>query len=67
MTDTVLKQSVMKHLIATFGHVQTDDNESGIASLSVEMTDGAYIDFDEPENASIEIIETAIQHLSVAV
>ena len=46
---------------------EAEDNESGIASLSVEMADGTYIDFDEPEIVNIEIIETAIQNLAVAV
>ena len=46
---------------------EADDNESGVASLSVEISDGTYIDFDESEIASIEIIETAIQNLAVAV
>ena len=46
---------------------EAEDNESELASLSVEMADGAYIDFDEPEIASIEIIEATIQSLAVAV
>ena len=46
---------------------EAEDNESEIASLSVEMADGTYIDFDEPDIARIEIIETGIQSLAVAV
>ena len=46
---------------------EAEDNESEMASLSVEMADGTYIDFDEPEIARVEIIEAGIQSLAVAV
>ena len=39
MTDTVLKQSMVKHLIVNFGHVQTERFISLISKESFDYTE----------------------------
>ena len=50
MTDTILKQSVMKHLIATFGHIQT---ERFISLMSKEPFDYTKWQEDLYENMTV--------------
>ena len=51
MTDTILKQSVMKHLIVTFGHVQT---ERFISLISKEPFDYTKWQEDLYEDMTVE-------------
>ena len=51
MTDTVLKQSMMKHLIVNFGHVQT---ERFISLMSKEPFDYTKWQEDLYENMTVE-------------
>jgi len=51
MTDTVLKQSVLKHLIENFGHVQT---ERFISLMNKEPFDYTEWQRDLYEDMSIE-------------
>ena len=51
MNDTILKQSVVKHLIVTFGHVQT---ERFISLMSKEPFDYTKWQEDLYENVTVE-------------
>ena len=44
-----------------------DDNESGVNSLLFETDDGLFIEIEETEIASIEIIPESMQNMAVAV